>query len=320
MRINPQLRALRGNTASQRNAQQALEDARDEWRDISASKVLEDLERYGAGMPLDQCPALTALFEGSRAKVLAETLVAGTLEALRGNPLGQVPFRHQQSEGLSVLQLAHSGRAALTLLLYSDTGHEAPASAWFSGGDRIEAVLAGAADVRFLELLEDRGTSAAIDCTARRVVDGEVMRFSGFAQTKSIERVHGRMVVLRLARSDAAPCDAREFALDDGRLLHRASGSRAESRQEMMLALLGRMGRSDAAPLIAEMTREGSDHIRWQAMRECLALDTGTGFAALGDMARNAGDPLAATAGALHAQLIETYPQLARLETQKCPA
>lgn len=97
------------------------------------------------------------------------------------------------------------------------------------------------------------------------------------------------MVVLRLARSDAAPCDAREFALDDGRLLHPASGSRAESRQEMMLALLGRLGRSDAAPLIAEM-------------------------------ARNAGDSLAATACALHAQLIETYPQLAGLETQKCPA
>jgi hypothetical protein len=86
-----------------------------------------------------------------------------------------------------------------------------------------------------------------------------------------------------------------------------------------MLAMLGRMGRKDAAPLIAEIAAgEGSPALRWQALRECLALDTQVGFAALSAVAGAAGDPLAANAGALRAQLIEAYPQLQ--EVEQCPA
>jgi hypothetical protein len=58
--------------------------------------------------------------------------------------------------------------------------------------------------------------------------------------------------------------------------------------------------------------------VRWQALRECLALDTATGFAALGRLAATTDDPLAAPAQALHAQLLERYPALAGVEP--CPA
>ena len=321
MRINPELRALRGDTASQRLAQSSLEEARDAWRAGPARAVLAELARYGEGAALARCPSLASLFdeEGS-ASILIDELMRGLLPRIAAHPLGQVPLRHQHSDGLSVLQLAQSGRAALTLLCYGETDAAPPASACFAGGERSEVVLAGAADIYLLDLLDDRGERAAIDCTARRVVAGEVMRFSGFAQTKSVRQVHGRMVILRLARSEVVPCEAREYALADGRLLHRASGSRSESRHEMMMALLGRMGRKDAAPLLAELSREGSDHIRWQALRECLALDSATGFAALARVASDPSDTLAATAGALRAQLIEAYPQLARIEETPCPA
>jgi len=81
-----------------------------------------------------------------------------------------------------------------------------------------------------------------------------------------------------------------------------------------MLPLLGKMGRADAAPLIAGMALEpGSDGLRWQALRECLGLDTLTGFRTLTEMAGRPDDPLANSAGALRAQLIETYPQLAEV-------
>ncbi len=100
------------------------------------------------------------------------------------------------------------------------------------------------------------------------------------------------------ARSRIAehPGPVREYALDTGELLHQSAGDAQESRVELALALLGRMGRTDAAPLMAEIAREGSDHLRWQALRECIALDTATGFAALKAIAADPADSLGAPA------------------------
>ena len=92
-----------------------------------------------------------------------------------------------------------------------------------------------------------------------------------------------------------------------------------ESRFELAAALLGRMGRSDAAPLLAAMAEEhGGQSLRWQSLKECLGLDSGAGFAALDRIAAQAGDPLAGPATALRAQLLERYPQLAG--AVPCPA
>ena len=84
------------------------------------------------------------------------------------------------------------------------------------------------------------------------------------------------------------------------------------------MALLNRMGRPDAVPAFTEIARTGSDHLRWQAMRHCLAMNVRTGFALLGAMARSVDDPLATPAGALRARLIEQYPELLELEKQLC--
>ena len=103
----------------------------------------------------------------------------------------------------------------------------------------------------------------------------------------------------------------REFALADGALIHQAAGNPRDSRVEMMLALLGRMGRSDAAPLAAAIAREpGSAGMRWQALREALALDTLAGMRALAALAA---DELHQPASALRAQLVTLHPQLAEI-------
>ena len=108
-------------------------------------------------------------------------------------------------------------------------------------------------------------------------------------------------------------------SLSDGALVHQAAGSPRDSRLELSAALLGRMGRKDAAPLLAAMAEEhGSAALRWQALRECLGLDSAAGFVVLCRLSQNAADPLAAHAGALRAQLLETYPQLAG--ACPCPA
>ena len=73
------------------------------------------------------------------------------------------------------------------------------------------------------------------------------------------------------------------------------------------------MGRTDAAPLLAAMAEEdGGQSLRWQALRECLGLDSGAGYAALCRIAARPGDPLAAPAQALGQQLLAIHPQLAK--------
>ena len=70
------------------------------------------------------------------------------------------------------------------------------------------------------------------------------------------------------------------------------------------------------AAMLAELERFGAG----EPLEACPALDTATGFRALGRVARGAGDPLAAPAGALRAQLVEAHPELLSLEDGRCPA
>ena len=240
------------------------------------------------------------------------------LGTLAEKPLGQIPFRHQKSRYFSTLELMRSGRAGLSLITYEAFAQES-ASAGFAGGDLHELVLAGGGLVRLLTL-HMTGRKQSIASAMRHVRPDELIECHGSSQTRLIERVEGRMVLVRLARSDADPHETRQYSLDDGRVIHRASGCRNESRREMAMAVLGRMGRRDAAPLLAELATEGSAHIRWQSVRECLALDSATGFAALSKIAADPADALHGPAGALRAQLGEAYPQLLERRKVRCPA
>ena len=320
MRIDPQVGALRGDSAARRAMQLALEAARDEWLGGAAADAAAELERYGEGTLLQDCPQLLALTtrEGA-ALTLIEALIGPMLEQLAANPLGHVPLRHQRSDNVATIQLLRAGRAALSLLAY-DEAEAKPASASFSDGERHEILLAGALDVAFLDIIDETGNGASIETTGRRLVAGEVITCVGERSTRIVKQVHGRCVMLRLARSSENPSDTRQFSFLDGRLIHRSSGSRTDSRHEMAMAVLGRMGRKDAAPILAELAMEGGNHIRWQSLRECLALDTATGFMALIKIAADPSDPLSTPAGALRASLLETHPQLAQLEALQCPA
>ena len=58
--------------------------------------------------------------------------------------------------------------------------------------------------------------------------------------------------------------------------------------------------------------------MRWQALRECLSLDTAIGFNALQVLAGRTEDPLHRPAGELLGTLLAAYPQLKDLAA--CPA
>ena len=219
------------------------------------------------------------------------------------------------------MQLAATGGAAISLVMYERRNSEArPQTICFTDSERNEIALAGSGKLQIVRRKSRANSRSDLSSRALLFKPGQSLSLSGMFETKYIDTVEDRLVLLRLSRTAAAPQPSLEFRLCDGSLVHQASGNKNDSRHEMMLSLLGRMGRKDAAPVMAEMTRTGSDHLRWQALRECLALDTAEGFAALCKIAIDPLDPLSAIAGALRSQLIESHPQLIILENSLCPA
>lgn len=319
MRIDPAIAAMRRDPALQRRAQAAMVAAGDEWRrETPVANMLAELARFGAGEPIEACPALDAVFTlGAAPDALTGSLCRRLAAVLEREPFGHPPFRHGFDGKVATLLLARAGRAQL-ILHAREPGRWDHATAGFSDALRFEAVLAGAAHARVVRFGEAAGTFTA---EGIKLGAGTRLALDLSRETLQVLEVDSRLVTLRLHRFDAAPGPSRDYALADGALLHQSAGDMRASRQEMMLALLGRMERREAAGEIAALAREpGDTSLRWQALRECLALDTAEGFRALSDVARGAEDPLAVPAGALRAQLVEAHPQLLALEDGRCPA
>lgn len=323
MRIDPAIAALRSDGVLQRDAQARLERVKAAWlAEPDTATVLQVLECYGEGAALADCVPLAALVsEIGVARRLIGRLMGGMIGGLRENPLGHVPFRHQYVDGLAVLQLAQSGRATLSLLQYARSESETvPNSVCFTDGERHEICLAGAAQARRVTVTGGRPDKAELACSGIRIAVGSCLSFAGLQETNLVDRVEGRLVMLRLSRPAATLLPSVEYRLADGALLHRAAGECRESRQELMLAVLGAMQRRDAVPAIARLIRTGSESLRWQALRECLALDSAEGFRQLSGISRDAADPLHGPAGALRRDLLARYPHLARAECEPCLA
>lgn len=321
MRIDPAIKALQRDPALQRRAQHALIASCKAWRsEAPVATLIDELERFGAGSSLDQCPALDACFTGDGpGGELIEGLLDRMSAGLACEPFAQPPFRHAFDGNVSSLLLARSGRAQL-VLHSREPGNWSTDSASFSDAQRFEAVLAGSATAQILRRAIPPG-DRPLDVEDIVLARGARLALALGEQALHITRVEQRLVCLRLHRfaADAAP--TRCHALADGRLLHQSAGDMASSRQEMMLAILGRMKRTDAAPEMAALALgPGDTALRWQALRECLALDSGAGFVALSTVARRADDSLCESAGALRAQLVELYPELLQLEDGRCPA
>ena len=275
--------------------------------------------------PFDNAPSRAdrsrerAVPAGRLARGIARDMVR-TLEAA---PLGHLAMRHYADDTLCTLLLAQAGNVSLALVVTDGEGLAArpPATtADFGPRECWEAVLAGRAEA---ELIECRAVSEEGRADLRRrdliLAPGKVVCRDAARQSLQLRRIEGCLVTLRLQRRHERAGATREYALDGGALVHMAAGNPRDSRIELMLAMLGRMGRADAAPMIASLAQgDGSEALRWQALRECLALDAATGFAALVGIAARPGDALAAPAAALRDQLVAAHPQLA--EIASCPA
>lgn len=325
MIIRPELAALRADDAPQRRAQTALGCALDVWREMPQVRCVDqDLRHWANGAEIDDLPALSALFaaDGRCREQFTATIVDAIISVLTCEPLGQSPLRHYCDDISASVTLLRHGTTVLSLLTIDGqrlSQCTMPISVRFAPTETHDAVLAGRAVGDRLTLATDGPERAVIESEAFSIAPGAVSHRLG-----SREALHWRdaprgLTLLRVQRRTDARGIVREYALEDGTLLHQAAGSPRDSRLELTAALLGRMGRRDAAPLLAAMVEEeGSEALRWQILRECLALDTAEGFTALCRLAADPADPLASHAGALRAQLLESFPQLSGLNP--CPA
>ena len=324
MHIRPELEALRRDDTPQRQAQARLGSVLAQWRAGPAALLDIELGQFGDGAELDDLPLLSALFApgDTAAEDFIAELVARFAAALGADPLGQVPLRHYTDDMVTSLMLARNPRATLALQAIDGAGlarRPTPQSVSFPPSETVERVLAGSARADLVRVIGVRPGAADLDTAGVELSPGTVQRRDSSREALVLRGLVGSLVTLKLQHRTAQGAVTREYRLADGALVHQAAGSPRDSRLELTAALLGRMGRSDAAPLLGAMAEEdASPALRWPALRECLALDTATGFATLTTLARRSDDPLCGPAGALRAQLIETYPQLAG--ATRCPA
>jgi hypothetical protein len=193
----------------------------------------------------------------------------------------------------------------------------------FAPGESWEHVLAGSAQAELVRIARALPDRAELVRAPLQLVPGVVVQRHCGSEAQLYGRISASLVTLKLHRQIEPGAVGRQYRFDSGQLMHQAAGSQRDSRLELAAALLGRMGRKDAAPMFAAMSEEeAAVSLRWQVLRECLALDSGIGFAALSRLAAKPDDPLAGSAGALRAQLLEAYPQLAACQdgVSPCPA
>lgn len=332
MRIDPALQALRGDPAPQRQAQAAMLNAADGWRDSPDGKALSAaMDAYAAGSALGTCAYLAEIFAShASAYDFAEMFIGRFMPVLAANPLGVVPTRYSMNGPVATMVLAGRANVTLSLVSFCSGGSEdarKAASATFADGERHEAVLTGSAQVRHVERAPgtgQEGTADGITVRSGTVEAGERLSMDTSQQALLVDRVPDHLLTLRLVRTRSSLQPTREYDLESGKLLHQSAADADTSGRELKLALLGRMQRAEAAPVIAQLASRNDqpDHLRWQALREALALDTREGFLALYALAREPADSLAGPAGALRAQLLEAYPVLASLtarDSEQCP-
>ena len=312
MFVRDELKALRGDDREARTHRVAMEEALEDCRrEPRLAAVLEELLRYGEGGDFAHCPALVALFEHTgAARDLLRPLI-GRLTALhRAYPLAQLAFRHRSQAGAHVLQIAARGHATLSLVLQDQDAGAEHIIATFADADQREVVLTGKANACLFEIVAEERDRVILNSVRTELQSGARMECTGPRQSRLIKPSHDSLLTLRLARTAGRPGPTRRIDVRSGRIVHRASGNAADSRAELAMLLLGRMGRDDALPVLATRTRTGDAQLRWQALRQCLALDAATGLPLLERIAKDHADPLYQAARALLAQLQRERPSL----------
>ncbi|MCJ2178563.1 hypothetical protein [Novosphingobium album (ex Hu et al. 2023)] len=295
------------------------------WRASPAvAPVLSAMNRFGGGDTLETCGPLAELFSGESGVAMdfVRSFAAAGLAGLRDHPLGQLPLLHGTRTAAPALVLASAGRASLALAAYDGSVLDTlppPKTAKFVPRETWVHVLEGSG-IADLVLLRDEETQEGRRVLHSGSIDlqpGTVTYRYGRRQALQVRSARGSLVLLRLQRRFPDREPVREYSLPDGALVHQTAARAEDTMLELAVSLLGRMGRRDAVTPLVRLASGVTDpdagqSLRWQALREALAMDPAAGLDLLAMLATSPGDALARPAAALRASLLEARPELGR--------
>lgn len=297
MRIDPALAAWIADPARQRAAQAAARNIARGWRERA------EVNAFHAALDAARTPE--ALLGGVRALFAApgwvEALIGALTSAAAAEPFFEPPFRAIAEEAHSGLLLIDDprcrvglGRIALDGLAARKADTASGGSIQFSGRTTLYRFLRGGGAALTLWSAPRAGpdfrSATAGRCTyagRRGVADGDWLLLDGRRQAFLI--AHARADILLLQATLAADDDA--LLLEYDARTHACIGATAAddagSRIALTAALLRLLGRRDAFDAIAGTMADAPFHLRWQFMRELVALDTPRAAPLLAEMAAN---------------------------------
>lgn len=316
MRAHPDIAMLRSYPKAQHRPVPPSSD----WRALpQAGPLVAALDAYGQGAELRGVPPLAAVLSDLRAaQALVEAVVVHALAALERAPLDLLPFAHSLQPGLARVRIAEAGRATLTLIVYERRNPgPRPVSVLFEDGEAHDMVVAG----QGAALLHQLG-AAGIVTREIALTPGSRMAIEGAGQSRQIHAAETSLLVLRLSRMPANPEPSREFSLPDGQLIRASSGCKRTSQSMVALAVLGALShRPAAAPMERlALNPDKPRHLRWEALRQLLAMDARAGTVLLERLANERGGVLAGPAAALWRNLVAAHPELAGQTAAGVPA
>lgn len=231
------------------------------------------------------------------------------------------PLRLFHGKGLGGLVLAECGRISLSLMLrpFADAVSGASVAQdrviFTPGHGWTRFIRAGGAHIRRYEVAVHAeeatgGFTAACAAPCRfmgeyALGDGETLLIDQAHQAFNIVGGTGDVLMLQLNIASPSIMPLREYDGRSGALLRAASSLRANSFRQMGFSVLRHLGRRDAAHLFASELGNPDFSLRWQIMREWIALDTLTALSHLRKMATEDSHPEVRRAAAAALDLVE---------------
>ncbi|MFU7527913.1 hypothetical protein [Qipengyuania sp. ASV99] len=277
------------------------------------------MDLFAGGQELAQLSALSSLMsDHTRAQAFVEQFSGEFFQALRQEPLGEVPLRHGSSVGFARLQIMQGltkkmGNAALSLCVYEPLSPSpAPLAVQFSDCQTYEIVVAGAASGLFHRLERDDLGADALSSYTCQWRSGDMIAPQARREARQICAVDRSFLALQLSCTPTRAQPSCEYRITDGTLLRQTSGDKRASQHVLAMAVLGALDHCDAiGPMRAYAADlEKDPDARWEAMRQVLALDTASGLALLSTLSVSGNDPLAKPAFELRDNLLKMHPAL----------
>lgn len=245
------------------------------------------------------------------------------------------------SPGRGVAVPVHAGKGVASLRLYRDQdiayslmlhdrraapgeqdGQVQPISISFTGGwSRLTVVGGGPAlATRYRRVSDDDGEPLRREDGRETLVPGRSITLANATEVLRFDSIAHDMATLRLTVRDPQCEQVRMFDAVTGRALGLRQAREEDGRARMLMTLLRSLRRGDAVPAIAATMAESPADLRWETMRECLALDARQARPLLVAMARQDPSPeLRGLADRTFRWLADNYPELG-VELAAAPA